>query len=1439
MSSHSSSPSSERSYSEPSSSVTSFCPSRAPSSLEPLWSPSVNTTSSSSSLDAATGYVIVFGPQPTLLDSQSLLQLSKAAGGLGQHVLNEAWSAFRQELKTAHAASEMGIANLPIPSTLSEFCDLCNPYQPQQAVRNLLHLLIQSLTVLAIVEAGSIDIGLLLSAQDVDSSIVASVGLCSGSLAAYCFATSSCTSELVHRLVQTMRLAFWMGLRVTQAALDHSIQSNDNLCSIDDPWCLFVQGCSLAEMQLHLHRFSIQEANIQTVAQERQLPWIAIVFNHQRVSIAGPPESLTRFRAFLKHQTGGTSLVLRAVSLHAPYHSELWLSRAVRMLRSDLVSRKLSLVSSSDLVCPLFDNASGEAIDSTTLGIHLSDSIISSMLLGTARWDLILKNLPETILKERGGTLRRLVLINAGPDHRLAKDVVRALHGSSSATRSDAPTNVKTLDYNASSITNPSCQQKGTLAIRTEATPSAPHSVRFFGLSGDSFEECNRANALLQHYIIDNCQVDADPQHESQFLDAISYTSLLSRKNAGGFRIGVTACTRNGLLEALKCATPSQVNGPIGNQHWRRESTAFVFSGQGCQYPQMAAALYKSCPHFRKSMQRCDRISVAQGFPGFLSTLYPSDRQGDSSTSSDDQDQTTQLAIFSIEVSLAELLMSMSVRPALVTGHSLGFYAAAYIAGVFRLEDAIYLVARRSVLFRRFCLGSHSQMLALAASEQQALDLISHAGSHATIACYNGPTDLVLSGAKLDLTSLYKHAKDSGLKAKLLQVPFGFHSSHVSPACERMLRAAELVHFSPPKIAITSNVLGRVVQPGERDVFNASYLSEHVRSPVRFATAIDQAVTMGGITDWIEVGPSPICLPMIKAVATNRQIKLQTLPAMRKNADDGSTLLQCLGAIWTSGGHVSWEAFLTHVSEISPPPPSARLAAICGNDAVSSSEASRGSSLFDDSLHSPALSPQISDGKSTEQKPITGCSAWIEPDLSSTPRSDTVASLITRPLSLFQETVSGHKVVGHSVFSASLHGELAVQGLMALAQDKGERSFLLKELTFRAPLVLPDADSAGDTQVDLTRTRLQVAIEATPEDPEKRFTAFAIQQLCMPQTNDMRLRVKDAYVLGHIAGLEDADSQARIESDKQATAVPRLFRDLQQRQRAGYNASIICLDGRQAYDLFSKRVQYCLNFQTIQSFTVDLRELQACAVLQHPTSLHCNANVGNMLSSATTDVILHDVMLHAGGLLLSLSDLVNDDEAIIGAKVGEVLLVPRSRLGAYTSLRLYISADAKSGDEIQTHAYLMDDKAEHILGWARSVTFKKIRRQSLEAVLTRACVKGLHAQALPKDQHDLQEQRCGRGGERYLEPSGRPVSAPELAEINAAGDIRIDQDSCSQPFSHLIPLLEQEVRRIEAGSYSDTQMDKCGSTLTNQHWPDPDAFLLKMFPALRGAMLCA
>jgi monodictyphenone polyketide synthase len=196
---------------------------------------------------------------------------------------------------------------------------------------------------------------------------------------------------------------------------------------------------------------------------------------------------------------------------------------------------------------------------------------------------------------------------------------------------------------------------------------------------------------------------------------------------------------------------------------------AFTFTGQGASYKSMNLELYRDVPVFREQIQHFDRLARSQGFPSFIPAL----------DGSHDKDHAhspvvTQLALVCSEMALAKYWATLGVKPDVVLGHSLGEYAAMYVAGVVSSADTIFMVGRRAQMLQEKCtIGSHT-MMAVRASLAQIAE--SSANKPYTIACVNGPSDTVLSGTKQQMDEVAIPLEKAGHRCIQLDVAFAFHS---------------------------------------------------------------------------------------------------------------------------------------------------------------------------------------------------------------------------------------------------------------------------------------------------------------------------------------------------------------------------------------------------------------------------------------------------------------------------------------------------------------------------------------------------------------------------------------------------------------------------------------------------------------------------------------
>jgi len=323
---------------------------------------------------------------------------------------------------------------------------------------------------------------------------------------------------------------------------------------------------------------------------------------------------------------------------------------------------------------------------------------------------------------------------------------------------------------------------------------------------------------------------------------------------------------------------------------------AFMFSGQGSQYVDMGKQLYQTQKVFTRVINQCADLLTQYMDKPLFSILW-----GDNSHLIN-KTQYTQPALFSLQVALAETWMSWGVKPAIVIGHSVGEYAAAYIAGVMSLEDAIHLIAIRGQLMADHC--EFGSMLAVYTSKDQIIPIVEKYSNNISIAADNGPSNIVLSGKTEVIIALIEELNELNILSQKLDVSHAFHSMFMQPMLDKFYQIAMQVDFKKPCVSIVSNLHGR--EAGE-DMCNAEYWTDHIRQTVQFAKGI-KCIEDKKINTYLEIGPGRILLGMT-AKCSNKSAENILLASLNKNRTDREVMLNSLSAMYMAGQDVDWASF--------------------------------------------------------------------------------------------------------------------------------------------------------------------------------------------------------------------------------------------------------------------------------------------------------------------------------------------------------------------------------------------------------------------------------------------------------------------------------------------------------------------------------------------------
>ncbi len=333
----------------------------------------------------------------------------------------------------------------------------------------------------------------------------------------------------------------------------------------------------------------------------------------------------------------------------------------------------------------------------------------------------------------------------------------------------------------------------------------------------------------------------------------------------------------------------------------------FLFPGQGAQHIDMARDLYQQEPVFRQQFDHCLQLLQPHLDFDLRTILYPdaSETNRQIAASRLEQTEVTQPALFVIEYALARLWMSWGIQPASMIGHSVGEYVAACLAGIFSLQDALWLVALRGRLLQQMETGA---MLTVMLSEAE---LAYYQIQDCDLAAINGPALCVLSGPLAAIEAVEKKLVEDGIGCRRLHVSHAFHSRMTEPLLSVFIDQVAKVKLQPPRIPVFSNLSGDWITPQEAT--DAHYWGQHVRGTVRFNDGLCTLLT-NPTQVLLEVGPGETLTTLTQRhpMTKPEQLILSSLPHPNRSHSAQKHLYRTLGKLWLNGLTIDWKHFYAH-----------------------------------------------------------------------------------------------------------------------------------------------------------------------------------------------------------------------------------------------------------------------------------------------------------------------------------------------------------------------------------------------------------------------------------------------------------------------------------------------------------------------------------------------
>lgn len=285
---------------------------------------------------------------------------------------------------------------------------------------------------------------------------------------------------------------------------------------------------------------------------------------------------------------------------------------------------------------------------------------------------------------------------------------------------------------------------------------------------------------------------------------------------------------------------------------------AFVFPGQGSQFPGMCKDLYDAHGEAREMCQAADKLL---GF-SLTDVMF--------NGTADDLKQTkvTQPAVFLHSV-VAQRLMTIE-KPNMVAGHSLGEFSALVACGALRFEDALLLVSARAQAMQAACEANPGTMAAvLGLPDDKVVELCQATDGVVVAANFNCPGQIVISGEIAAVDAACEKMKEAGAR-RALRLPVGgaFHSPLMQPAAEDLAEAIKKTDFRKPFCPIYQNATAQASQDPE--IIRENLLKQ-LTAPVRWTQSVQNMIA-DGANEFFEFGPGDVLKGLIRKINPEVQV---------------------------------------------------------------------------------------------------------------------------------------------------------------------------------------------------------------------------------------------------------------------------------------------------------------------------------------------------------------------------------------------------------------------------------------------------------------------------------------------------------------------------------------------------------------------------------------
>lgn len=333
----------------------------------------------------------------------------------------------------------------------------------------------------------------------------------------------------------------------------------------------------------------------------------------------------------------------------------------------------------------------------------------------------------------------------------------------------------------------------------------------------------------------------------------------------------------------------------VAHSHARGDNRiAFIFSGNGAQWPGMGRRLLAESPVFRKAVAEvaaCFRPLA--GWSVLEAMECPVADWNLSAT------EFAQPMLFAAQAGIIAVLRDLGITPDMVLGHSVGEVSAAYASGALSLRQAVSVLHARSIAQART--RGAGRMAAANISLEQATTLIAEMGLTLEVAGINSPGSITLVGKAEELKALGKRVVDE-LHApfKLLDLDYAFHSKNMNSVRGHLLEMLTDLEPSRGTVRFVSTVTGRSLD-GRK--LTAGYWWRNVRQTVQLSPALESLMNEG-VSVFVEISPNPIMQSYVRQTLQHCGKAGSSIGTMTKAAPGLLRLRGAAAQVWASGGRL-------------------------------------------------------------------------------------------------------------------------------------------------------------------------------------------------------------------------------------------------------------------------------------------------------------------------------------------------------------------------------------------------------------------------------------------------------------------------------------------------------------------------------------------------------